>query len=93
MRVDFNVPLADGKVVNANRIKASLPTINMALDNGAKSVVLISHLGRPAGKRQEQFSMRPVKAELEKHLGREVTFLNDCVGAEVEAACANPTPG
>lgn len=81
MRVDFNVPLADGKVANLNRIKASLPTINLALENGAKSVVLISHLGRPAGKRQDKFSMKPVVPELEKLLGKPVTFLDDCVGS------------
>lgn len=93
MRVDFNVPLKDGKITNTQRITAAVPTIKYALDNGAKSVVLMSHLGRPDGRRQDKYSMLPVKEELVKLLGRDVTFLTDCVGAEVEAACANPATG
>lgn len=93
IRVDFNVPLKDGKISNTQRITAAVPTIKYALDNGAKSVVLMSHLGRPDGRRQDKYSMLPVKEELVKLLGRDVTFLKDCVGAEVEAACANPAPG
>ena len=93
MRVDFNVPLKDGKITNTQRITAAVPTIKYALDNGAKSVVLMSHLGRPDGRRQDKYSMLPVKEELVKLLGRDVTFLTDCVGAEVEAACASPAPG
>lgn len=92
MRVDFNVPLADGKITNPARIVAALPTIQYALEQGA-SVVLMSHLGRPDGQRKPEDSMAPVAVELEKQLGRKVTFLNDCVGPEVEAACANLAPG
>src|SRR5690606_24141737 len=89
MRVDFNVPQdkATGAITNNQRIVAALPTIKHALENGA-SVVLMSHLGRPDGKRSEKFSLKPVAAELEKLLGRPVTFLDDCVGSAVEAACA-----
>lgn len=93
MRVDFNVPLKEGKVTNTQRITAALPTIKYALDNGAKSVVLMSHLGRPDGRKQDKYSMLPVKGELDKLLGKPVTFLSDCVGPEVEAACASPAPG
>lgn len=93
MRVDFNVPLKEGKVTNTQRIVAAAPTIKYCLDNKAKSVVLMSHLGRPDGRRQEKYSLAPVVPELENILGVKVTFLNDCVGQEVEAACANPSDG
>jgi len=94
MRVDFNVPQdkATGAITNNQRIAAALPTINYALGQGA-SVVLMSHLGRPDGQKIARFSLRPVAAELEKLLGRPVTFLDDCVGPEVEAACAKLAPG
>jgi len=92
MRVDFNVPMADGKVTNSARIVAALPTIEYALSKGA-SVVLMSHLGRPDGAKVAKYSMAPVAKVVEELLGREVTFLNDCVGPEVEAACAKLAPG
>jgi phosphoglycerate kinase len=92
MRVDFNVPMMDGKVTNPARIIAALPTIEHALNAGA-SVVLMSHLGRPKGKRNEEFSMRAVALVVQELLGREVTFLEDCVGPEVEAACKDLAPG
>jgi len=93
MRVDFNVPLKDGKISNNQRIVAALDTVKYALAKGAKSVVLMSHLGRPDGRRSEKASMKPVAEELRKLLAREVTFLSDCVGAEVETACADPPAG
>lgn len=93
IRVDFNVPLKDGNITNTQRIDAAMPTIKHCLDNGAKSVVLMSHLGRPDGRRQEKYSLSPVQAVLEKHLGKSILFLKDCVGGEVEAACADPAPG
>ncbi|HEX7653495.1 MAG TPA: phosphoglycerate kinase [Verrucomicrobiae bacterium] len=94
IRVDFNVPQdkVTGAITNTKRIEAALPTIKYALDKGA-SVVLMSHLGRPDGKKIEKFSLKPVAEALEKLLGRPVKFLNDCVGAEVEAACAQAKPG
>ena len=92
MRVDFNVPLKDGKITNNARIAAAVPTIQHALDNGA-SVVLMSHLGRPKGERNMDFSLVPVAEELQKLLDRPVKFLSDCVGAEVEKACADLTAG
>src|SRR5687767_11822171 len=89
MRVDFNVPQdkATGAITNNQRIAAALPTIKHALDNGA-SVVLMSHLGRPDGQRIAKFSLKPIAVELEKLLGRKVTFLDDCVGPAIEAAVA-----
>jgi phosphoglycerate kinase len=94
IRVDFNVPLdkATGAITNNQRIVAALPTVRYALDQGA-SVVLMSHLGRPDGQRTAKFSLRPVATELTMLLGRPATFLDDCVGAAVEAACAHPDPG
>jgi phosphoglycerate kinase len=94
IRVDFNVPQdkATGAITNNQRIVAALPTIRYALDQAA-SVVLMSHLGRPDGQRKAKYSLRPVADELAKLLGRPVTFLDDCVGPSVEAACAAPAPG
>lgn len=74
-------------------IVASLDTIKYALEHGAKSVVLMSHFGRPDGQKKPEFSMKLISAELEKLLGRPVTLLDDCVGPEVESACADPAPG
>lgn len=95
MRVDFNVPQdkTTGAITNAQRIAAALPTIQHALDEGAKSVVLMSHLGRPEGKPNPKFSLKPVAEKLSELLGKPVTFLPGCVGPEIEAASANPAPG
>ena len=96
MRVDFNVPQDKKdptKITNTQRIEGALPTIKGCLDKGAKAVVLMSHLGRPDGQKKPEFSMAPVAKALEELLGKPVTFLTDCVGAEVEAACADPAPG
>src|ERR1035438_2850211 len=81
IRVDFNVPQdkKTGTITNNQRIAAAVPTIRYALDQGA-SVVLMSHLGRPDGQKAAKYSLKPVAAELEKLLGRPVTFLGDCVG-------------
>jgi phosphoglycerate kinase len=71
-------------VTNNQRIVGALPTITYAVDHGAKVVVLMSHLGRPGGKRNDKFSLKPVVPELEKLLGKNVVFCDDCVGKEVE---------
>ncbi|KAJ9311289.1 hypothetical protein DTO271D3_8444 [Paecilomyces variotii] len=85
IRVDFNVPLdADKKITNNQRIVGALPTIKYAIDHGAKAVILMSHLGRPDGKKNPKYSLKPVVPELEKLLGRNVIFTEDCVGKEVE---------
>nr|APA33966.1 seminal fluid protein [Nilaparvata lugens] len=93
MRVDFNVPIKSGNITNPQRIVAALDSIKYALDNGAKSVVLMSHLGRPDGQKNTQYTMRPVAEELKKLLDKDIKFLDDCVGQEVEDACANPKTG
>lgn len=93
IRVDFNVPMKDGVITNNQRIVAALPTIKYCLQNNAKSVVLMSHLGRPDGKIVEKFSMSPVAEELKKLLSRDVTFLPDCCGEEVERFCEAPDEG
>lgn len=93
IRVDFNVPMKGGKITNEARIVAAIPTIQLALDKGG-SVVLMSHLGRPAETGPEpEYSLKPVADSLTRLLGKPVTFLNDCVGPEVEAACAKLAPG
>ena len=84
-QVDFNVPLdSDKKITNNQRIVGALPTIKYAGEHGAKAIILMSHLGRPDGKKVEKYSMKPVVPELEKLLGKKVIFCNDCVGREVE---------
>src|SRR4249920_1313575 len=86
IRVDFNVPLAPGgqEITSDKRIRASLPTIQYALDHGA-GVVLASHLGRPKGKPNAEMSLKPVAARLEQVLKVPVKMAPDCVGPEVQA--------
>ncbi len=94
MRVDFNVPQdkKTGAITNTQRIVAALPTIQHALDHGA-AVVLMSHLGRPDGKKVEKFSLKAIAAKAAELLKRPVTFLEGCVGPDVEKACAQLKPG
>src|SRR5438094_2634492 len=86
IRVDFNVPLAAGgqEITSDKRIKASLPTIQYALDHGA-GLVLASHLGRPKGKPNPELSLKPVARRPEQLLGRPVKMAPDCIGPQVEA--------
>jgi phosphoglycerate kinase len=84
IRVDFNVPLEAGKITSDKRIKASLPTIEYALEQGA-GLVLASHLGRPKGKRNMEMSLAPVAARLSELLNRPVIMAPDCVGPDVAA--------
>jgi phosphoglycerate kinase len=92
VRVDFNVPLKDGKVESDKRIKESLPTINYLRKQNAK-VILMSHLGRPDGKRVPEMSLRPVADALAALLGAPVAFAEDCVGPAAEQAVAALAPG
>jgi len=93
IRVDFNVPIKNGVITDDTRIRASLPTIAYAIERGARTVILCSHLGRPKGKPNPEYSLKPVATALSTLLNRPVTFAEDCVGEParraVEQAGAN----
>jgi len=92
VRVDYNVPIKEGKVGDDTRIRAAMPTLNYLLDHGA-AVILFSHLGRPKGGPDPKFSLKPVAEYLSQLTGKPVIFAEDCVGATAEAAAKALKPG
>jgi phosphoglycerate kinase len=92
VRVDFNVPMQDGRVSDDTRLRAALPTINRLRDQGAKAV-LLAHFDRPKGERTPSMSLRPVVEPLEKLLGAPVRFADDCVGEAAKAAIDDTPAG
>src|SRR5580765_5241943 len=92
LRVDFNVPLSGGRVMDRTRIEETIPTVRLAMEAGAK-IICASHLGKPRGKVKAELSLAPVAAEFAETLGRPVRFVDDCVGAEAEKAADALEPG
>jgi len=92
VRADLNVPVEDGEVADATRIKRVLPTINALRENGAK-VIILSHLGRPKGVRSPETSLRPVAAKLEEMIGAPVRFFDDCIGPDVQSGLESLNEG
>src|SRR3977135_4001218 len=93
IRADFNVPLDDShQITDDTRIRSTLPTINRAIDDGAR-VILCSHLGRPNGKFDPKYSLAPVAKRLGRLMGKDILFAPDCIGPAVEGIVAQVNPG
>jgi phosphoglycerate kinase len=85
VRVDFNVPIKNGKITDDTRIRESLNTIKYAIDHGAKSVTLMSHLGRPNGTKNMKYTLEPIVPALSNLINKKVEFVNDCIGDQVRS--------
>src|SRR5438105_5949895 len=85
MRVDFNVPIEDGGITDDRRIEQALPTIKTVLEKGGR-LILMSHLGRPKGGPEPKYSLKPIAQRLGELLGKDVRFVDDCIGLNVEKA-------
>lgn len=93
VRVDFNVPLQDGKITDDTRIKAALPTLKYIMKEKGTTLILMSHLGRPKGTVKKEFSLNQLIPRLEELLGHNVTMATDCVGPEVDSILELSKPG
>lgn len=96
IRVDYNVPLENGKIRDVTRIRATLPTLHCVLKQNPKCIILMSHCGRPDGRRQDKYSLKPVASALTDMLqakGIKVQFVSDCVGPDVEKTCMEAKDG
>ncbi|GMV62288.1 MAG: hypothetical protein AMXMBFR74_14560, partial [Parvibaculum sp.] len=92
VRADLNVPMQDGKVSDATRIERVAPTLKELAGKGAR-VIVLSHFGRPKGKPEEKYSLKPVAAVLGAYTGTEVGFAGDCIGEKAAKACDAMAPG
>jgi 3-phosphoglycerate kinase len=92
VRVDYNVPIKAGAITDDTRIVKSLPTVRYLLEQGA-AVILMTHLGRPKGKPDPAFTVRPAAERLQKLLGKQVLFVPDCIGDAAEQAAGRLQPG
>lgn len=93
VRADYNVPIREGRIADDYRIKQSIPTLKYLLDNGAKKLVIISHLGRPESAKDKSCTLRPIASRLAQLLGRQVYFEDDCVGEATQKAIASVEHG
>lgn len=93
IRVDFNVPMKDGKISDETRIRSSLQTISYLKEKGARSIALMSHFGRPDGKRNMKYSLKPIIPALSRLLGEQVEFLPDCIGGDIRDKVTNASDG
>ncbi|ESO03328.1 hypothetical protein HELRODRAFT_80463 [Helobdella robusta] len=90
---ELDVAIEDGKILDNHRILASLHTIKFLMSKNVKAIIMITHLGKPHGQKLEKLSVKPVADELQKLLDREIIFVHECIGPNVDDVCNNPVPG